>query len=151
MLASRIMHLKIRKNMISINLPTRPSSVHTSPSNQVWPQRYVLFSQHRTIPEPSSVYKKTEIELHWIFVPFHQQPQWAVVTFTSRCSELPSVYKEDNRHQVPTNSCCSTLLPVAGIWGGKFRKGGKEGRKTVPLAQGSDVHLSTLFSQLSPV
>lgn len=38
---------------------------------------------------------------------------------------------------------------------GKFRKGGeggcKEGRKTVPLAQGSDVHLSTLFSQLSPV
>lgn len=64
----------------------------------------------------------------------------------------------DNRHQVPTNSCCSPLLQLQEFAGGgekergEVQKGGvKEGRKTVPLAQGSDVHLSTLFSQLSPV
>lgn len=61
---------------------------------------------------------------------------------------------EDNRHQVPTNSCCSS----GRNWSGGEREvqkkkggGGKEERKTVPLAQGSDVHLSTFFSQLSPV
>lgn len=39
-------------------------------------------------------------------------------------SEPLSVYTEDNRHQVPTNSCCCTLLPVAGIlWGGEAARG----------------------------
>lgn len=80
--------------------------------------------------------------------------------FTSCGCELLSVYMWDNRHRVPSNSCCSSLLPVARIRKGersegKLKKGGWEGvkeeRKAVPLAQGSDVHLSTLFSQLSPV
>lgn len=41
--------------------------------------------------------------------------------FTSRGYELPSVYRQDNRHRVPTNSCCFSLLPVV-----RIRKGEKE-------------------------
>lgn len=56
---------------------------------------------------------------------FHQQPRRAVATFTSCCSELPSVYTEDNRHQVPTNSCCSTLLPLLQEFEGGGNKRGE--------------------------
>lgn len=62
-----------------------------------------------------------ETEPCGIFVPFHQQLQRAVDAFTSCDCELPSVYMQDNRHQVPTDSCCFSLLPVV-----RIRKGEKE-------------------------
>lgn len=64
---------------------------------------------------------RPESEPGWIFVLGRQQLQPTVDAFPSCGYELLSVYRQDNRHQVPTDSCCSSLLPVA-----KIRKGEKE-------------------------
>lgn len=101
--------------MISINPPLRPPQFkHLHQIHSVTTALCIVLPT-QTNPKALHVYMKTEIELRWIFVLFHQQPQRAVEAFTSCCFELPSVYMQDNRHQVPTNSCCSSLLPVARI------------------------------------
>lgn len=58
------------------------------------------------------VYKQTSCELHL-------EISMLFSTTATSCGdiyiELLTVYMEDNRHGVPSNSCCSTLLPAAGI------------------------------------